>query len=213
MTGFIKVSFRLLTVTLVVVVHEPTPAGAAEITCFDTWRGAAAHVSSIEGFMKRRWPSGARPSANSCSHALIKGTIEKGDYDRFRVFYKERYRFMSTVYLVSPGGDAYEAMKIGRLLRKYLSTVVAPFTSGNDAVLYHLSRDNPVCRGPSCTCASACALIWFGGVSRLGIVGVHRPRFTDPQFSALPPGEASTVYKQLSEISPTTSRKWKRRAH
>jgi hypothetical protein len=60
-----------------------------------------------------------------------------------------------------------------------------------------------ICNGtPDCICASACALIWFGAVIREGRVGLHRPRFTDPAFSALPPDVASGTYrKALQDIS------------
>ena len=71
-------------------------------------------------------------------------------------------------------------------------------------VLTHSKNNRPelLCSGPSCTCASACALIWFGAVDRSGTVGLHRPKINDPQFAALPPPEASTVYKQaLQRIS------------
>jgi hypothetical protein len=49
---------------------------------------------------------------------LIAGSIEKGDYARFKAFLSEHYRDMSEIHLVSRGGDAEEAIKIGRLLRQ-----------------------------------------------------------------------------------------------
>jgi hypothetical protein len=47
----------------------------------------------------------------------------------------------------------------------------------------------------SCRCVSACALIWFGAPKRFGVVGLHRPRTTDPAFRALSPEAAAKVYK------------------
>jgi hypothetical protein len=54
-----------------------------------------------------------------------------------------------------------------------------------------------LCRGQECICASACALMWFGAVERLGEVGLHRPSTEDPAFKALPPAEASTTYRRI----------------
>src|SRR5262249_47078306 len=50
-----------------------------------------------------------------------------------------------------------------------------------------------------CICASACALIWFGAVTRQGTVGLHRPRIDDPMFRGLSPPDASTAYRRLLE--------------
>jgi hypothetical protein len=46
-------------------------------------------------------------------------------------------------------------------------------------------------------CASACALIWFGAVNRVGVVGLHRPRVDDPDFKGMPPAEAAAVYREV----------------
>src|SRR5215472_2142471 len=57
------------------------------------------------------------------------------------------------------------------------------------------SRD--LCRGQNCTCMSACALIWFGGIERGGMVGLHRPYIVGPVFKGLSPADASTTYRRL----------------
>jgi hypothetical protein len=45
-------------------------------------------------------------------------------------------------------------------------------------------------------------LIWFGGVDRLGHVGLHRPTLTDAEYKALSAAHASAVYKRaLQEIT------------
>jgi hypothetical protein len=99
--------------------------------------------------------------------------------------------------LVSPGGDVDEALKIGRLFRKHLLFANAPQRKSDGSIwIYELDRTAP-CRGQNCTCASACALIWFGAVERAGIVGLHRPYIDDPMFAGLPPAEASIRYRQL----------------
>lgn len=119
--------------------------------------------------------------------------ISKGDYEKVLAFLRTN-RSVTDFNLISPGGDVNEALKIGRLFRKYLFSTTAPRRlSGDDTYLAF-----PRCSGPNCgTCASACALIWFGGVDREGSVGLHRPRIDDPMFSGLPPADASTAYRQV----------------
>jgi hypothetical protein len=165
----------------------------------------AAYVSGhrvlvISEKLAKFWPSGYRPNIESCYVGLLAGKIEKGDYERFRVFLKEHYRAMWAVHLVSAGGDVGEAIKIGRLLRKYLLHVEAPFMEGKNSFValgYPPRPDHELCRGPTCICASSCALIWFGGIERGGVIGLHRPKITDPQFGALPPDEATSQYKEV----------------
>ncbi|WP_341916816.1 hypothetical protein [Polaromonas sp. YR568] len=91
---------------------------------------------------------------------LIRGTIEKGDYDRIIEFVRhpDNYgRFARMVYLDSSGGDVVEAIKIAHLLDKsYAATHVA---SG-------------------ARCYSACFILWMSGVTRHvssgATLGVHR---------------------------------------
>ena len=68
---------------------------------------------------------------------------------------------------------------------------------GNLPWLPHMDADGPVCHGQDCICASACALIWMGGVNREGTVGLHRPRIVDPIYKGLMPANASTAYNRL----------------
>jgi len=99
--------------------------------------------------------------------------------------------------LLSPGGDVDEALKIGRLFRKYLIRAVAPWRKPDGSIwIYMFDRTAP-CRGQDCTCASTCGLIWFGAVERDGTVGSHRPYIDDPMFAGLPPAEASIRYRQM----------------
>jgi hypothetical protein len=101
---------------------------------------------------------------------------------------------LNNVVLVSPGGDVDEALKIGRLFRKYLISTIAPTDLGGGST--YLSA--PECKGQNCgTCASACALIWFGGVERTGTVGAHRPQINDATFAGLSPADASNRYRRL----------------
>jgi len=115
---------------------------------------------------------------------MLRGEISKGDYDHVVAFLRAHHPFLQRFYLNSPGGDADEALRIGRIFRKYLLQTGGDWEfSDRDGVILN--------------CASACALIWFGGVDRLGKVGIHRPRIGDPMFRGLSPPEASTAYRQV----------------
>jgi len=126
-----------------------------------------------------------------CEAGIIRGEIVEGDYDKFVTFYSQSHPHLSYMDLQSPGGDVNEAIKIGRLFRKYFITAFAPFHDGSvvSAVL------NSFCKGEGCVCASSCALIYFGAPKRVGDVGLHRPVVASSRFKDLPPGEAEQAYK------------------
>ena len=48
---------------------------------------------------------------------IIEGPIESGDYEHFLKVVKDNQGKLADVYLLSPGGDFVEAMKIGRAWR------------------------------------------------------------------------------------------------
>ena len=166
---------------------------AAEVSCARTYDGEP-YPKEIAA---KLWPSGFRPVSGMCSWGFIRGTIVRGDFEKIRTFYGRNHRFLTTFSLLSAGGSVTEAIQIGQLFRKYLIGVDAPSGTldGHWFILSVPSWGERVCEGPDCLCASACALLWFGAVNRGGIVGLHRPRIDDPDFAALPPGEASTVYR------------------
>jgi hypothetical protein len=189
---------KLLGVAALASLLSSNLAGAAQITCIwhygDGGKGAESEV----------WPPGFRPKPEACRKARIMGNIENGDYQRYLAFYRLHHPVLTNLQIVSPGGDAEEAMKIGRLVRKYLLTVEAPFYNPHNGTSILSGGDlaGTVCQGPSCVCASACALIWFGAISRTGRVGLHRPRIVHPDYTALPVDAASAVYRRvLDEIS------------
>ena len=170
------------------------PAYAAKISC------ARPFGSITQQQAKMQWPSGRMPVANvTCSGGYLAGEISKGDYEKVATLLRANEPFLGTFSLNSPGGDVDEALRIGRLFRKYLISTWAPLTSNDDAgpLLFPLNSGNPLCSGQHCTCASACALIFLGGVDRLGTVGLHRPQIIDPAFRGLSPTDASTVYRQM----------------
>jgi hypothetical protein len=187
----------VLTAMLLASMLAPTTTRAAEIRC-ETGKFGHFAPSQDEASFKRRWPSGVRPTESTCVTGLLSGKIEEGDYERLRAFYRQNHPFISAFTLVSPGGNVAEAIKIGRLFRKYLITAFAPvrITSPNGSDRFTLGRD-PECDHGQCICASACALIWFGAVDHWGTIGLHRPHTDDPSFKALDPPAAAEAYRLM----------------
>jgi hypothetical protein len=183
---------RLLIAITAFVGSSEMSVRAAEIECVSRYDGTP--IPDV--FARKYWPSGFRPIAGMCSHGFLHGDITKGDYEKVRSFYRANHRVLRLLFLQSPGGEVPEALKIGRLMRKYLTTAIAPLPVGNGSLLLPPPSDRR-CDGSDCICASACALIWFGAVDRVGRVGLHRPRIQDTEFKALAPAEAGKVYRQL----------------
>jgi hypothetical protein len=186
------------------------PSRAAEISCTKLYD--VGEPADFLGFRARDyWASGRRPTPYvTCAIGFLNGQISKGDYKKVVAFLKAHHPFVNAFYLNSPGGEVDEALNIGRMFRKYLISTSAPRIIDLGASVKAGSRvnnygdipflsagDRDLCRGPNCTCASACALIWFGGVDRSGMVGLHRPRINDPMFRGLSPADASTGYRQV----------------
>jgi hypothetical protein len=134
----------------------------------------AAEISCLSGL------------GSSCAMGRLSGEIVKGDYEKVKSLISST---TSTFWLASPGGDVDEALKIGRLFREYLISTEAPYRDPHGFLTN--------CRGQNCTCASACAFIWFGGVDRMGTVGLHRPYIDEPVFRGLPPADASMTYRRM----------------
>lgn len=166
-------------------------AECAEVGCDTVFDGHPR-----EEFAKEAWPSGFRPTSGMCYSGFIRGIISKGDYDKVRELYARNHPLLGTFYLVSPGGDLSEALKIGAFFRKYLIAARAPmrWTTG-DFDLFLAERVK--CDSTACACASACALIWLGASSRFGTVGLHRPRTEDTSFKKMSPADATKVYRRI----------------
>lgn len=173
-----------------------SPAVAVEVGCATA--GYDGHSISEEG-ARKEWPSGFRPVAGMCRKGFLNGEIVSGDFQKVLKFYRANHPYLDTFELISPGGNLQEAIRIGKLFRKYLLSVEAPF--GRQFIIGGSVMGLPgarfSCGGSECVCASACALIWFGGVHRSREVGLHRPRIGDPEFKLLPPEEATAVYQRV----------------
>lgn len=182
-----KLRANFAEVALVAVVFFTSyslPSSSAEVGCLDYYSNAFPEERAAQ-----LWPSGRRPTKTTCSTGSIRGSISAGDFEKFVTFYRAHHPFMNVVFLHSAGGNVREAIKIGRLLRRYLIEADAPRQIAGHRLLGKL------CDGPDCVCASACALIWFGAPARAGGVGLHRPYSKDAAFGALSAEEASKQYQ------------------
>lgn len=117
---------------------------------------------------------------------VVSKTILETDAADFSVLLKENLDVRLEVFLASSGGSVRAALDIGRMIRAIEIPVQVP---------------------EGATCASSCALIFFGGVDRssYGKIGIHRPYFQVGPSSAPPTDVAiaemySTVKAYLSEI-------------
>ncbi len=114
----------------------------------------------------------------------LEGEIVPGDAEKLFKFIEDNYNSLQTKYnfffrvlilhLASKGGDASEAMKIGRMVRRLRLEVAVPtyhpqFTPKPIRAEQISNLDNDIC-------ASACFLVFAGGVYRDGNhIGLHRP--------------------------------------
>src|SRR5262245_15908998 len=100
---------------------------AAEITCLSFVGPYATQLDSADlTDLAKRYPSGRRPSPNTCQRVLIKGKIVLGDAAKFAQIVHISHPFLHSVLLWSSGGSVEEAMRIGRLIRNGLIETTAP---------------------------------------------------------------------------------------
>ena len=131
------------------------------------------------------------------------GQITPGDYGRFVAAIKGRGAAPFVLYVRSQGGNVYEAMKVGRLVRQLSLTVDGPLSSPENinqaSCLYD---EKTLGRQVPCICASACTLIFFGGVFRVGLeIYVHSIAYEKNMLGALTSMEAAEKYRQaMTEV-------------
>src|SRR6266566_2774077 len=79
-------------------------AHAAEVRC-----ATEGHYSfpQDDAWYKRRWPSGVRPTKDSCDTGFIYGPVREGDYEKVLALYRRNHPFMHSFALASPGGDVF----------------------------------------------------------------------------------------------------------
>lgn len=132
-----------------------------------------------------------------CYEIEISGPIISGDADKLEWILGGYNLVDGLPYLAqlsSPGGDVFEAMTMGRLLRtRYVKTSAA-------------------CHQKVC-CASACALVFYGGVAwkKASQLGLHRPSRADVREIEYTASRQSTfvaigiikTYLQEMEVDPS----------
>lgn len=132
---------------------------------------------------------------------VIEGNIEPGDFETFVRIAKENQGKIGQVYIFSPGGDFYEAMKIGRAMRALELPSQVPMRSASG---------RPVCDDDgfslipkdqnNCTCASAGFFIHIGAIHRGGTyLAVHRPYFAKGKFGDLSQADAQKAFDALQD--------------
>jgi hypothetical protein len=138
----------------------------------------------------------------------IEGKIEPGDADKLlKIYVYFGPAAASKVFLWSPGGNLQESIKIGRLIRQLRLSTYAPdrlsmlgiFDSG----VAPIDKSNNLC-------ASACVLVFAGGVMRIGdLLILHRPflllseadeRISDVDFETAEKHAIDTARDYLREM-------------
>ena len=117
---------------------------------------------------------------------IIDGQIEDGDYEKFIEAVADAGSYKGHVFISSRGGNVGAAIGIGNLIRALRFTTEVPMQS---------SRGGGHCLSEvlsECTCASACVLVYLGGVEREGnLLAIHRTFIRHDELEDLSFGEAA----------------------
>jgi len=134
-------------------------------------------------------PSAAIENLKLVRGALIlEGTLKPGDYIKVREFLSKASHFTKMsgeVFLASQGGNIFEALQIGYLIRHLRFSTDAPSNSSRpppivrnsgSEVIHPFDLTNPI----HYVCASACFLLYVSGIYRefiwAGRLGIHHPQ-------------------------------------
>lgn len=128
---------------------------------------------------------------------VMEGEIAAGDTEKFTNLVRSQEKTVwPIVYLLSPGGDFEESMRLGRALRALEMQSFAPTRTSTGAVCPQISPIDPA----NCTCASACFFVHIGSAQRSGsYLAVHRPYFAKGRFGQIPEKEAEKEFSSLQE--------------
>jgi hypothetical protein len=196
---FCRAELLTIMATLTILPVFDRASTAAEIGCTRTWE---SQVHAFDNDYLDYFPSGRRPSPDTCDEVLIKGEISLGDSKKFADFIGLHQPFVERVLLWSAGGSISEALSIGRLVRKAMLETKAPHEtylppSGNGA-LEGFAGHLKICRDQTCHCAATCFLIWAAGIKRSGnAIGLQRPSIHSAEFADLSPDRALGLYRLL----------------
>jgi hypothetical protein len=99
-------------------------------------------------------------------------------------------------------------MRIGELVNTLRLRTVSPYTTVDNDILDRTvfiedCSSRPYIIAPrdkkNCICASACSLVWLGGVIRKNsFLRIHRPRLAEQEFARLTTDEAQKRYALMS---------------
>lgn len=150
------------------------------------------------------------------AEVVMVGDIVEGDAEKLRQAIETANgsgRLVISAGLYSRGGSLSEGLKIGRILRANRISTRAPSEASTDmpdlficsmTAGSYLPLSNSV-ENPDCSCFSACALAWLGGVGRGGSVGLHRAYLGDrdaryDDYESTISGAATEVHAYLDEM-------------
>jgi hypothetical protein len=140
-------------------------------------------------------------SSGSYREIVIEGNIEPGDFETFVRIVRENQGEVSSIRIFSPGGDFYEAMKIGRAMRAFELGSIVPMRDslGRPSCTDDFSGQKP--NDPkNCTCAGAGFFIHIGGVNHAGsFLSVHRPYIENGKFGKLSQADAKKTFELLQD--------------
>jgi hypothetical protein len=127
-----------------------------------------------------------------CAWLQLSGQIQRGDADKL-LEALNRYPFVTTIQIDSPGGAVLEALRMGRIARARSATLIV----GSSKVTEVTGRGQIARKVPG-FCYSACIYVLAGGVERLRVpessLGVH-------QFS----GNSDTTFAEAISVSQELS--------
>jgi hypothetical protein len=151
--------------------------------------------SALAADIQVRRPTCSQPCEGADIYII--GQINPGDAERFKQVLKAAGPTASLLYLRSPGGNMYESIEIGTIVKKLMLVTMAP--------IKEIGCSEDATRGiynAPCTCLSGCFLIWLGGIARTGnAVGMHRPWDTAHNMGKLTYDQAAPIYaKWLADL-------------
>ena len=125
----------------------------------------------------------------------IEGKIERGDYEKLISILKKQT--ISVVSIFSTGGDFFEAIKIGKIIRKLKITVHTALEFPDLNIFQHNAKSIS-----NAKCVSACFLVWVSGAKRGGnIVGIHRPYLSNNALKNMKADDAEALYVAIREAT------------
>lgn len=126
---------------------------------------------------------------------IIDGPIEYGDYEKFIEVVADAGSYKGHVFISSRGGNVAAAISIGHLIRALRFTTEVPMQS---------SRGGGHCLSDilsECICASACVLVYLGGVEREGnLLAIHRTFIRHDELGDLSFGQAERAGRQQAAV-------------